>query len=48
MASDFGLAYSCNNVVGVILVYHVHRALSVMKQNTFGTDTVTHRTITVK
>ena len=41
LTSDFSLSYSCNNAVGVILVYHVHRALPVMKQNTFGTDTVT-------
>jgi hypothetical protein len=29
------------NGIGVILVYHVHRALHVMKQNTRGTDTIT-------
>jgi hypothetical protein len=40
MASDFGFSYSCNNAVGVILVYHVHRALPVMKQNTFETDKI--------
>jgi hypothetical protein len=41
LASDFGLSYSCNIAVGVILVYHVYRPLPVMKQNTFGTDTIT-------